>query len=75
MDIGTIVFFGVLVALAVFVISFIGLGYVGGAAGSTALTTLARVLTALYFGYFLGLPFYGRFEKSKPVPERLTGHG
>lgn len=62
-------------ALAAFVISFIGLGYVGAAAGSSTLTMVARVLTVVYFGYFLGLPFYDRFETSRPVPERLMKHG
>ncbi len=62
-------------ALAAFVVSFIGLGYVGGAAGSSTLTTVARVLTVVYFGYFLGLPFYYKCEKSHPVPERVTKHG
>ena len=33
------------------------------------------LLTVVYFGYFLGLPFYSRFEKSRPVPERVTKHG
>ena len=36
-------------------------------------TTLARWLTAFYFGYFLLMPFYTRMEKTKPVPERITG--
>jgi ubiquinol-cytochrome c reductase cytochrome b subunit len=36
-------------------------------------TTLARWLTAFYFGYFLLMPFYTRMEKTKPVPERVTG--
>jgi ubiquinol-cytochrome c reductase cytochrome b subunit len=27
----------------------------------------------VYFGYFLLMPFYTRMEKTKPVPERVTG--
>jgi len=27
----------------------------------------------LYFAYFLLMPFYTRLEKTKPVPERVTG--
>jgi ubiquinol-cytochrome c reductase cytochrome b subunit len=27
----------------------------------------------LYFLYFILMPFYTRMEKTKPVPERVTG--
>ncbi|MEK1909797.1 MAG: hypothetical protein AAAB21_06600, partial [Pseudomonas chlororaphis] len=27
----------------------------------------------LYFAYFILMPFYTRLEKTKPVPERVTG--
>jgi len=35
-------------------------------------TTLAQVGTAYYFAFFLLLPFMHKWEKSKPVPERVT---
>jgi len=59
-------------ALLLFVISFIGLGYLGTQPATPAATTVARFLTAIYFGFFLLMPLYTRWEKTKPLPERLT---
>jgi len=59
-------------ALLLFVISFIGLGYLGTQPATPTATTMARILTAVYFGFFLLMPLYTRWEKTKPVPERLT---
>lgn len=61
------------IAIVVFVISFIGLGYLGHEAVSSVKTMIARVLTFTYFGFFLLMPFYSAMEKTKPVPERVTG--
>jgi ubiquinol-cytochrome c reductase cytochrome b subunit len=33
---------------------------------------LARIFTITYFGFFLLMPFYTRYEKTKPVPERVV---
>ena len=60
------------VMLAVFVISFFVLGYLGTIAPSPAATLMAQIGTALYFAYFVLMPWYTRVEKTKPVPERLT---
>ena len=35
---------------------------------------LARIFTALYFAYFLLMPWYTSVEKTKPVPDRVTYH-
>ncbi|AMK76300.1 MULTISPECIES: cytochrome b [Methylomonas] len=59
-------------ALALFVIAFVGLGYLGTQPATPGATTVARVLTAVYFGFFLLMPLYTRWEKTKPVPNRLT---
>lgn len=59
-------------ALLLFVISFIGLGYLGTQPATPLATTMARVFTAVYFGFFLLMPLYTRWEKTKPLPERLT---
>jgi Cytochrome b subunit of the bc complex len=59
-------------ALLLFVISFVGLGYLGTQPATPGATTVARILTAVYFGFFLLMPLYTRWEKTKPVPERLT---
>ena len=59
-------------ALSVFVISFLMLGYLGLQPVSDLYTQLARVFTFTYFAYFILMPFYTSWEKTKPVPERVT---
>lgn len=66
------------VALAIFVVSFVILGYLGVVPSSgTTLgipnTPLAQVLTAAYFLFFLLMPIYTSLERCKPVPDRVTG--
>ena len=58
--------------LAMFVVALFGLGYLGTQAPSPVKTLIAQILTAAYFGFFLGLYLVSRFEKTKPVPERVT---
>lgn len=60
------------IAICVFVICFIGLGYIGVEPVSPVLAVLARIFAFGYFAFFLLMPFYTSFEKTKPVPERLT---
>lgn len=55
--------------LLIFIISFIGLGYYGTADLTNANITFSRVFTIGYFGYFLGMPFYTKYEKTKKPPE------
>ncbi len=59
--------------LLVFCISFVILGVLGVLAPTPERTLLARICTVLYFAYFILMPFYTRMEKTKPVPERVTG--
>ncbi len=59
-------------ALLLFVISFIALGYLGTQPVTPIATILARLFTAIYFGFFLLMPIYTRWEKTKPVPRSLT---
>lgn len=61
------------IALAIFVVSFIVLGYLGGTASTPTATIIGRICTALYFLYFLLMPFYTSIEKCKQPPERVTG--
>ena len=61
-------------AVAVFAVSFIALGYLGMQGVTPLFTMLSRVFTVLYFGFFLLMPFYTANEKTKPVPERVTFH-
>ncbi len=59
-------------ALLLFVISFIGLGYLGTQPATPTATIMARIFTSVYFGFFLLMPIYTRWEKTKPVPNRVT---
>lgn len=60
-------------ALASFVVSFVVLGYLGVVVATPGRTLLAQVLTLIYFGFFLLMPWYSKVDKTKPVPERVTG--
>jgi ubiquinol-cytochrome c reductase cytochrome b subunit len=60
-------------ALTLFVLSFVGLGYLGMLPVTPLYTLLSQILTAVYFGFFLLMPWYSRIDKCKPVPERVTG--
>jgi len=59
------------IALLVFVVSIICLGYLGTVGLTPVRQILARVFAVLYFAYFLLMPFYSRWESSLPVPERI----
>ncbi|QXH55827.1 cytochrome b [Pseudomonas maumuensis] len=59
--------------LLVFCVSFVILGVLGVLAPTPGRTLLSQLCTVLYFAYFLLMPFYTRLEKTKPVPERVTG--
>jgi ubiquinol-cytochrome c reductase cytochrome b subunit len=67
-------------ALALFVISFVVLGYLGvkptdflGKIGELdTAVILARLFTAVYFLFFLLMPWYTRIDSTKPEPKRLT---
>jgi len=59
-------------ALFAFVISFLVLGYLGTQPATPTYTMMARVFTVIYFAFFLLMPIYTRWEKTKPVPKRVT---
>jgi ubiquinol-cytochrome c reductase cytochrome b subunit len=60
------------VLIAIFVVCFLILGYLGMKAPTELFTNIARVCTIYYFLFFLLMPFYSKMEKNKPVPERVT---
>jgi len=60
------------ILLAVFVIAFVRLGMLGMAEGTYAETIESRIWTAVYFLFFLALPFVTSLEQTKPEPERVT---
>ena len=57
--------------LAIFVIAFFVLGYLGVQHPTPLKTFLAQICTAIYFAYFLLMPWYTSVERTKPVPERI----
>jgi len=60
-------------ALTMFVISFIGLGWLGMLPVTPLYTLFSQILTAVYLGFFLLMPWYSKIDKCKPEPERVTG--
>ncbi len=60
-------------ALAVFAVTFVVLAYLGLKPASPILTLLAQIFTAVYFAFFLLMPWYSKMDKTKPEPERVTG--
>jgi ubiquinol-cytochrome c reductase cytochrome b subunit len=60
------------IALTAFVISFVSLGYLGTHVPTPASTIAAQVCSAVYFLFFLLMPFYTRVEQTKSVPQRVT---
>jgi ubiquinol-cytochrome c reductase cytochrome b subunit len=59
-------------ALALFVISFFALGYLGMQPPTPTLTILARIFSVIYFAFFLLMPWYSKWDQTKPVPERVN---
>jgi ubiquinol-cytochrome c reductase cytochrome b subunit len=55
-----------------FVVSFLALGYLGLQPATTAYTNAARIFGAIYFAFFLLMPWYTKADQTKPVPERVT---
>ena len=71
--------------LAAFVVSFFVLGYLGTVPANVwgqfgawlgkadIATVVARIFTLIYFAFFILMPWYTKMDKTKPVPERVTG--
>ena len=65
------------IAITIFVVSFVFLGYLGVVPSSKIIlgltaTDWARICTGLYFLFFALMPIYSKIDKTKPVPERVT---
>ena len=58
-------------ALALFAVSFVALGYLGLQPAEGLYVVLARIFAAIYFAFFLLMPFYSRIDAVKPVPDRV----
>ena len=61
------------VALTLFAVSFLSLAYLGLQAPSDGVKLSARIATVTYFLFFLLMPIYSKLDRTKPVPERVTG--
>ena len=61
-------------ALAIFVVAFVALSWLGTQPATPVATMFARIFSVIYFAFFLLMPFYSKMDKTKPVPERLPEH-
>jgi ubiquinol-cytochrome c reductase cytochrome b subunit len=59
-------------ALALFVAAFVMLGWLGTQPASGIKVVLAQLGTVVYFLFFLLMPWYTTFDRTRPVPERVT---
>lgn len=60
------------IAIVAFVFSFITLGYLGVHVPTPGKTLMAQFCSFIYFAFFLLMPFYTRWDKTRSVPERVT---
>ena len=61
--------------LGMFVVSFLWLMKIGAGPGTDPVETIiGRVLTFLYYAFFITMPLWTKFDRTKPVPERVTTH-
>jgi len=60
------------IALTLFVICFLMLGWLGLQVATPLYTWMARICSVIYFLFFLTMPFYTKVDKDKPVPDRVT---
>ncbi len=58
--------------LAAFVVSFIGLGWLGMLPSTPTFTLISRILSVVYFAFFFLMPWYTAIDKCKPEPDRVT---
>jgi len=60
------------IALALFLIAFFVLGYLGMNSPTPARTMVSQICTVIYFAFFALMPWFTSIGKTKPVPERVT---
>ncbi|MCK2089302.1 cytochrome b [Thauera aromatica] len=60
------------IAVAVFVVCFFILGYLGVLPPTPGRTLVSQICSVLYFAFFLLMPWYSKLDKCKPEPERVT---
>ena len=62
------------IALALFTVAFVTLGWLGLQAGSELQKLVAQICTVIYFLFFILMPVYTKIDSVKPVPDRVTTH-
>ncbi|MBS0227292.1 MAG: cytochrome bc complex cytochrome b subunit [Proteobacteria bacterium] len=61
--------------LMMFVVCFCWLAKIGAGPGTDPVEAIiGRVLTFLYFAFFITMPVWSKLDKTKPVPDRVTMH-
>ena len=58
--------------LAVFVVAFVILGYLGVLPPTPGRTLVSQICSVIYFGFFLLMPWYSKMDQCKPEPERVN---
>jgi ubiquinol-cytochrome c reductase cytochrome b subunit len=58
--------------LAIWVICFFILGYLGVLAPTPGRTLVAQICSVIYFAFFLAMPIYTKLDKCQPEPDRVT---
>lgn len=59
-------------AIVIFTLDVLVLEYFGMQEVNPLFTLITRVATVIYFAFFLLMPFYSKWDKTKPVPQRVT---
>ncbi len=59
-------------AVALFVVAFFILGYLGVLPPTPVRTLVAQICSVIYFGFFLLMPWYSKLDKCQPEPERVN---
>ena len=60
------------IALALFLVAFFILGYLGMNSPTPLRTLTAQICTVIYFAFFALMPWFTSIGKTKPVPDRVT---
>ncbi|AYH42674.1 cytochrome bc complex cytochrome b subunit [Azoarcus sp. DN11] len=58
--------------LAVWLVAFFILGYLGVLPPTAGRTIVAQICSVIYFAFFLAMPWYSKIDKCKPEPDRVT---
>jgi len=60
------------IALAIFLVAFFTLGYLGMKSVTDTRTYIAQACTIIYFAFFFLMPWFTSIGKTKPVPDRVV---